>query len=85
MNDNKRKGVLNFSVDPIWEDAACKFSDPEIFFNLDVGSQSRAVAVCDQCPIRIECLNFAIKDKLEYGIFGGFTADQRKKIKIPLQ
>jgi len=85
MSSINRKSILNFSVDPIWEDAACKFSDPEIFFNLDVGSQSRARAVCDVCPIRVECFNFARREKLEYGIFGGFTAEERKKIKIPLQ
>jgi WhiB family redox-sensing transcriptional regulator len=81
MNNNKRKSVINFSVDPIWEEAACRFADPEIFFNLDAGSQSRAIAVCDSCPIRIECFNFARDEKLEYGIFGGFTAEERKKIK----
>jgi len=85
MSSAKNKGVLNFSVDPIWEEAACRFTDPEIFFNLDAGSQARAREICDACPIRVQCFNFALDEKLEYGIFGGFTADERKNIKKPLQ
>ncbi|WP_433291523.1 WhiB family transcriptional regulator [Pseudonocardia sp. CA-142604] len=63
--------------------AACRSMDPELFFPVvEVGPLcaaqiARAKAVCAQCPVRAECLSFALT-QLPHGIAGGLTAEERR-------
>jgi WhiB family redox-sensing transcriptional regulator len=81
MSSYNAKSIFQFAIDPIWEEAACVSSDTELFFSLDPLHTKIAKQICDNCPIRIQCLNYAIAAKIEYGVFGGYTGDERKKIK----
>lgn len=71
-----------------WRDrAACRDEDPELFFPVsDVGPGARQTAeaktVCGRCPVRRECLDFALDNGLDYGIFGGTTERERREIKV---
>lgn len=63
--------------------AACLDEDPELFFPVsDVGPGARQVAeakaVCARCPVRSECLTYAMDNGLNDGIFGGTTARERQ-------
>jgi len=65
--------------------AACKDEDSELFFPVsDVGPGARqtaqAKAVCARCPVRAECLGYALDSGLDYGVFGGTTADERRRL-----
>lgn len=65
--------------------AACRDEDPELFFpisQLGPGAQQtgRAKAVCETCPVRQECLAFAVDNGLDYGVFGGLTGDERRSL-----
>ena len=40
----------------------------------------RAKAVCAQCPVRSECLKYAMDSGLDYGVFGGTTAHERRQL-----
>lgn len=65
--------------------AACRDQDPELFFPVsEVGpgecQVAEAKAVCAGCPVRAECLRFAIEEGLDYGIFGGQTASERRDV-----
>lgn len=66
--------------------AACRNLDPEIFFPVaEAGpvlarQEARALAVCARCPVRAECLVFAL-DTLPYGIAGGMTERQRAALR----
>lgn len=41
--------------------------------------QAKAQAVCEtQCPVRSQCLEWALRTGQEYGILGGLTARQRR-------
>lgn len=65
------------------ESAACRDQDPELFFPVsEVGPGSEQVqqakAVCARCPVRQECLNYAIDAELAHGIFGGATPRERR-------
>lgn len=57
--------------------------DPDIFFAEDEFTQKRAQSICNNCPIRQECLDWAlfIESSLTpedvWGIYGGKTAMQR--------
>lgn len=37
----------------------------------------RAKAVCESCPVRIECLDHAVRCGERYGVWGGLTSDER--------
>jgi len=61
-------------------------ADPDIFFmddkdepNYDATKTRLALAICGQCPIQKQCLQFAIKEEME-GVWGGTTTKERKSI-----
>ncbi|KAA9161342.1 WhiB family transcriptional regulator [Amycolatopsis acidicola] len=65
--------------------AACRDEDPELFFPVsEMGPGARQVAqakaVCARCPVRAECLSSALDAGLDYGIFGGLTGSERRKL-----
>ena len=62
--------------------AACRSADPELFFPVSDSGRSleqvaEAKAVCGGCPVRRECLAFALRTEQVHGIWGGTTADER--------
>lgn len=66
-----------FRDEPWREQALCKDLDlPRkerlaLFFPDRGGSQALAKATCAKCPVSVECDEFRIKSKSEYGIWGG--------------
>lgn len=72
-----------------WRDAAaCRDEDPETFF--PEGQAGRTImnqvddakAVCRQCPVRRECLCFAVDTGQDFGVWGGLTADERRAVRV---
>ena len=66
--------------------ASCRNGDPEVFFPvgdsdaaLDVVEQAKAV--CEACPVRAACLQFALETKQVDGIWGGTTEDERRRLR----
>jgi WhiB family redox-sensing transcriptional regulator len=65
---------------------ACRHSEPELFFPVtDTGPAAtqlaRAKAVCAGCPVRAECLEFALSSGQAAGVWGGTTQDERRLIR----
>ena len=56
---------------PWQERARCREHDPEIFFPEKGGSSREAKRICAECPVRIECLNYALRRDERYGVWGG--------------
>ncbi|WP_459251083.1 WhiB family transcriptional regulator [Streptomyces youssoufiensis] len=64
-----------------WRDqAACRETDPELFFSDVPGTVGRAVAVCDGCPVIQQCGTWALAQHIKEGVWGGLTADERRLI-----
>jgi WhiB family redox-sensing transcriptional regulator len=40
-----------------------------------------AKAMCGQCPVRVQCLDFALATHQEFGIWGGMSARERRRIR----
>lgn len=64
--------------------AACRGADGELFFPIGekgpaLQQAAEAKAVCRRCPVRTECLDYAL-DTRSVGIFGGTTEYERQKI-----
>jgi WhiB family transcriptional regulator, redox-sensing transcriptional regulator len=69
-------------LDQYWRmDALCAQTDPDLFFP-EVGERNPAAkAVCGRCAVREECLAVALDRREPYGIWGGLSADERKKLR----
>lgn len=65
-----------------WQDQAlCAQTDPEAFFPEKGGSTREAKAVCKVCAVREECLSYALKSDERFGIWGGLSERERRRIK----
>ncbi|MEU8249560.1 WhiB family transcriptional regulator [Nonomuraea sp. NPDC048916] len=65
--------------------AACLTLDPELFFPISTegpGQEQveRAKAICQGCPVRQPCLDYAISTGQAYGIWGGADPSQRRAL-----
>ena len=64
------------------EQAACAGHDtPDIFFEEDVVAQQQAMRLCAVCPVREQCLEFALRHKQDDGIWGGMTGQRRHALR----
>lgn len=59
----------------------CAQTDPEAFFQEKGGSSREARRICKGCPVRDECLEFALKNDERFGVWGGMSAQDRKRLK----
>ena len=59
------------------DDAACKSMDIEIFYPKSGRRPTQALATCRECPVRSECLEYALEAHQHWGVWGGMTERQR--------
>ncbi|WP_326740453.1 WhiB family transcriptional regulator [Streptomyces sp. NBC_01022] len=66
--------------------AACREEDPDLFF--PIGSTGPALvqtedakAVCRSCPVRAECLRWALENGQDAGVWGGLGETERRALK----
>ena len=65
-----------------WQaNARCSEVDPEIFFPERGGSSKAARAVCNKCDVRMQCLEYALNNKEQFGIWGGTSERERRKLR----
>ena len=65
-----------------WQaDALCAQTDPEAFFPEKGGSTREAKRVCQSCDVRAECLEYALAHDERFGIWGGLSERERRKLK----
>lgn len=65
-----------------WQDRAlCAQTDPEAFFPEKGGSTREAKKVCTGCEVRAECLEYALEKDERFGIWGGLSERERRKLK----
>ncbi|MFQ5947741.1 MAG: WhiB family transcriptional regulator [Acidimicrobiia bacterium] len=65
---------------PWVELAACRGVDPGLFFPGQQGDSGPALAICATCPVRVQCLEWALEVREPYGIWGGTTERQRRRL-----
>ena len=63
-------------------DALCAETDPEAFFPEKGGSTREAKRVCSGCSVRAECLEFALANDERFGIWGGLSERERRRLRI---
>jgi WhiB family redox-sensing transcriptional regulator len=65
-----------------WQDRAiCAQTDPDAFFPEKGGSTRDAKKVCRGCEVRAECLDYALEHDERFGIWGGLSERERRRLK----
>ena len=65
-----------------WQaDALCAQTDPEAFFPEKGGSTRDAKKVCSSCTVRAECLEYALSNDERFGIWGGLSERERRRLR----
>ena len=67
---------------PEWQERAlCSQTDPEAFFPEKGGSTREAKRICGRCEVKTECLEYALGHDERFGIWGGLSERERRKLK----
>ncbi len=66
--------------------AACLTEDPELFFPIGVTGPAlaqveEAKKICMRCDVREECLQWALENGQDHGVWGGTSEDERRSMK----
>jgi WhiB family redox-sensing transcriptional regulator len=67
-------------------EALCRDTDPELFFPIGTTGAAlvqidHARAVCRQCPVQADCLDFALSTNQDSGIWGGTSEEERRVLR----
>ena len=63
------------------ERALCAETDPEAFFPEKGGSTREAKKICTGCEVRTECLEYALSNDERFGIWGGLSERERRRLR----
>jgi len=65
-----------------WQtDSLCAQTDPEAFFPEKGGSTREAKKICGSCEVRNSCLEYALENDERFGIWGGLSERERRKLR----
>ena len=68
-------------MDTIWmAQGSCANTDPEVFFPHDGIGVAVAKMVCESCTVAAPCLEYALMNRVEHGVWGGCSERQRRRI-----
>ena len=82
MGGRSNLGNANSNQDLSWQERAlCAQTDPEAFFPEKGGSTREAKRVCLSCDVRSECLEYALGHDERFGIWGGLSERERRRLK----
>lgn len=81
-----RTAAADWDDDDWRVEAACRHTDPDLFFPIGATGPAldqiaAAKAVCQQCPSREPCLEFALITNQECGVWGGASEEERRAIR----
>jgi WhiB family transcriptional regulator, redox-sensing transcriptional regulator len=60
--------------------AACRGVDPDIFFPVSDEDAVQAKAICNECPVREACLEWALATRERDGVWGAATERERRRM-----
>ncbi|HEX3548045.1 MAG TPA: WhiB family transcriptional regulator [Mycobacterium sp.] len=74
--------TIDPAVDDQWQERAlCAQTDPEAFFPEKGGSTREAKRICMGCEVRDRCLEYALAHDERFGIWGGLSERERRRLK----
>ena len=65
----------------VWmADGNCRLHPPATFFPSDGAGVDRARKICKDCPVLGTCLDFALEERIDHGVWGGCSERERRRI-----
>lgn len=58
---------------------SCAGADPDLWFSVGALEHKQAKTICRQCPVRMSCLEYAMEEPVDHGIWGGMTERERRR------
>jgi WhiB family redox-sensing transcriptional regulator len=83
--------VMSYAEHEGWEaQGACKHSDPDLFFPVAsrgpaLRQLAKAKKVCERCPVRTQCLEYALQSGQSFGVWGGASEEERRLMRRRLR
>jgi WhiB family redox-sensing transcriptional regulator len=88
LRDRGRTPFTLPDADAWMEAAVCRGLEPTVFFGPDERWAQEenwvpaAKAICATCPVRRDCLSYAIRNRIRVGVFGGLVPMERARIRL---
>ncbi|WP_460607259.1 WhiB family transcriptional regulator [Jatrophihabitans fulvus] len=81
-DDQLLADIFGLPEEASWhERSLCAQTDPEAFFPEKGGSTREAKKICTGCEVRSECLEYALQHDERFGIWGGLSERERRRLK----
>jgi WhiB family redox-sensing transcriptional regulator len=58
----------------------CKELDPSLFFPSDGIGVQVAQRICAECPVKDMCLEYALANRVDHGVWGGASERERRRL-----
>ena len=65
---------------PWMNDGSCRNHPPEVFFPSDGVGVTIAQRICTTCPVRQPCLEYALENRIDHGVWGATSERERRRI-----
>ena len=74
--------VTSIATDQDWRAGAlCAQRDPNLWFAVGAIEHKEAKRICRGCPVRVDCLVYAMDEPVDHGIWGGLTERERRRFR----
>jgi len=73
--------LLPVEIQPWYERAACLDKNADCFFPEKGGSTREAKRICSTCSVVADCLRYALANDERFGIWGGMSERERRRLK----
>ncbi len=68
-------------MDTNWmADGNCRDESPSLFFPSDGVGVEVARRICATCPVKSPCLEYALRNRIDHGVWGGASERERRRI-----
>lgn len=57
----------------------CARTDPDLWFSPGAVEHREAKRICRDCPVRSQCLQYAMETPVDHGVWGGLTERERRR------
>lgn len=65
---------------PWMDHGNCKDQPPSLFFPSDGVGVEVAKRICATCPVASQCLDYALDNRIDHGVWGGTSERQRRRL-----
>lgn len=61
--------------------ASCQGVPTDVMFPTDKAGEEKALEICENCSVAMDCLEFALSEREEFGVWGGKSERERRGLR----